>query len=70
MTPAPNNVKMMKESVLKTFHWIGFESTLIGHLATVHICDWLKKDKQIHKLSSIIFMSQVSTVKWYWKGWC
>ena len=30
--------------------------TLIGQLAVVHICDWLTKDKQIHKLSSIIFM--------------
>ena len=28
-------------------------STLIGQLATVHNCDWLTKDKQIYKLSSI-----------------
>ena len=33
-------------------------STLIGQLATVHNCDWLTKEKQIYKLSSIIFMSQ------------
>ena len=31
-------------------------SILIGRLAIVHICDWLIKDKQIYKLSSIIFM--------------
>ena len=32
-------------------------STLIGQLATVHNHDWLTKDKQIYKLSSIFFMS-------------
>ena len=31
-------------------------STLIGQLATIHICDWLPKDKQIYKLSSITFI--------------
>ena len=31
-------------------------STLICQLATVHNCDWLTKDKQIYKPSSIIFM--------------
>ena len=34
-------------------------STLIGQLATVHNCDWLIKDKQIYKLSSIIFMDTI-----------
>jgi len=36
-------------------------STLIGQLATVHICDWLTKDKQIYKLSSIIFMHDLAS---------
>ena len=31
-------------------------STPIGQLATVHVRDWLSKDKQIYKLSSISFM--------------
>ena len=31
-------------------------SSLIGQLATVQICDWQTKDKQIYELSSLIFM--------------
>ena len=41
-------------------------STLIGQLATVHICDWLTKDKQIYKLSSIIFMTYGSLFSMIW----
>ena len=29
-------------------------STLIGQLATVHICDWLTKVKQIYDLSCLL----------------
>ena len=42
-------------------HLINWElqksSSLIGQLATVHNWDWLTEDKQINKLSSIIFMN-------------
>ena len=55
-------------------------STLIGHLATVHISDWLTKDGQICKLSSIIFMDKstsflflfypsLSKLKCKWRDW-
>ena len=37
---------------------------LIGQLATAHICDWLTKDKQIYKLSSIIFMRWTEIDRW------